>query len=58
MSILLTIIPIVLPLLVAPVAGILRQDGLPKATNEGIIVALLLISGAVEALYNHKLSSM
>jgi hypothetical protein len=54
---LLTILPVALPIVVAFIAGLLRQDGLPQAVNEAITVGLLLLAAIGDAIYNHRLTN-
>lgn len=54
---LLTLLPLALPVVVTFIAGVLRQDGLPKQANEGITVGLVLAAAVLNALYNHALTS-
>ena len=44
-----------LPGVVACIAGVLRQDRLPKWANECITYALVLVAAVIGALYNHIL---
>lgn len=51
------LLPVLLPLVVTFIAGLLRQDGLPKQANEGITITLVLAASVVSALYDKALSN-
>lgn len=57
LSSLFIVLPIILPLLVATLAGLLRQDRLPDWANEGITLVLLLAGATTYAFFQHKLTN-